>query len=259
MLWRIDGSNTYVLGSVHITNLKPLTLSNFTEVVFELADCVVFEADQNIAVDPSLITLPAGSRLDGLLDAEQFRRANEHWIRLGFSAAALLSFRPAMAAVTLQITESSRHGYFSELGVDRALRDEAESAQKRIDFLEDLNDQLRLLTNTPLAEQISFLDHIAKSPDVGFSELRDMVSANCRGDIRFFEDLLAERRKAWPQLVDAILTKRNENWVPKIIEMARTTRRTVIVVGVLHLVGETGLPALLEPHGLRLTRQREGC
>lgn len=255
MLWQIEGSNTYVLGSVHITNTARLTLPDVAERIFEQADHVIFEADQKVVPDASLFMLPPGTRLDKVIDPDLFRIVNVHWTRLGLPAANLLAFRPVMVAMTLQFSEAARNGYLTQFGVDHLLRDRSELARKNVDYLEDLNDQLRILMNTPLSEQVSLLEHIATPADAGFSEILNMVSAWRNHDLPRFENLLEDRRKLWPQSVEALLTKRNEDWVPLIDAMVRASTRNLIVVGALHLVGPTGLPVLLQKRGLHLVRQ----
>jgi uncharacterized protein len=252
MLWQIEGSTTYVLGSVHVTNMARLQLPDVAERIFDQADRVIFEADQKVFPDASLFMLPPDTRLDKLMELPAFRRTHAHWARLGLPDANLSALRPVVVAMTLQISEAARNGYLTQFGVDHLLRDRSELARKNIDYLEDLNDQLRLLMNTPLSEQVSLLDHIATPADAGFSEISDMVSAWSNHDLQHFENLLEDRRKLWPQSVDVVLTKRNEDWVPLIDAMSRSSTRNLIVVGALHLVGPTGLPVLLQQRGLRL-------
>ncbi|MFP6558266.1 TraB/GumN family protein [Paraburkholderia sp. B3] len=257
MLWQIEGSNTYVLGSVHVTNMARLTLSDIAGRIFEQADRVIFEADQKVAPDASLFMLPPDTRLDRLMEPPVFRRVHAHWARLGLPDANLLVLRPVMVAMTLQISEASRNGYLTQFGVDHLLRERSELARKKIDYLEDLNDQLRLLMSTPLSEQVSLLDHIATPTDAGFSEIEAMVSAWQNHDLGHFENLLEDRRKLWPQSVDAVLTRRNEDWAPLIAEMVRAGTHNLIVVGALHLVGPTGLPVLLRQQGLHLAPRQD--
>jgi uncharacterized protein YbaP (TraB family) len=252
MLWQIEGSNTYLLGSVHLTNQARLSLPNTAGRIFEQADRVIFEADPTLAVDASVFVLPSDCRLDKVIDADLFRRVHAHWSRFELPEANLSVLRPVMVATTLQFSEASRHGYLTEFGVDHVLRERAEQGQKRIEYLEDLNDQLRILMNTPLPEQASILEHIATKSDVGLSEVEAMAAAWRNGDVGYFENLLEDRSKCWPQSIDSLLTKRNENWAPHIADVARTSTSNLIVVGALHLVGPTGLPVLLQQHGLRL-------
>ncbi|MEM5317764.1 TraB/GumN family protein [Paraburkholderia sp. JHI869] len=256
MLWQIEDSNTYVLGSVHLSNIPQLQLPDIAERAFAEAKCVILEADQKVQPDPRLFMMPPGKQLDSSVSTELFRRVREHWLRLGLPEANLLTLSPIMVGTTLQIAESARNRYVAEFGVDTVLRDRAEKAGKEIRYLEQLNDQLRMLVGIPLTEQISYLSHIASQDDVGLAEVAGMISAWLDNDIQYFEMLLQARVEDWPVLVDDVLTKRNINWVPQIVELAKGSNHNLVVVGALHLVGETGLPALFRQHGLALIATR---
>jgi uncharacterized protein len=56
-------------------------------------------------------------------------------------------------------------------------------------------------------------------------------------------------------MFDILIDRRNWNWVPTIVQIARNQELRLIVVGALHTVGPTGLPRLLLEHGLRLRAQ----
>ncbi len=252
MLWKIKDSNTYVFGSVHLSNSSILQLPDVVERAFSESTRVILEADQRLPPDASLLMLPPGIQLDSLVPNELFRRVRAHWSRLGLPEENLVKFRPIVVGINLQFLEAARNGYVVALGVDTIVRERAEKAGKEIRYLEKLNDQLSLLSGTPTNEQISFLSHIANQADAGLSEVVDMISAWRSSDIQYFEDLLDQRRKDWPQMIDDVLTKRNITWAPQIAELAKGPGRNLVVAGALHLLGETGLPTLLREYGLTL-------
>ncbi|MEM5312349.1 TraB/GumN family protein [Paraburkholderia sp. JHI869] len=252
MLWKIKDSNTCVLGSVHLSNTSILQLPDAVERAFSESTRVIFEADQRLPPDPSLLMLPPGIQLDSLIPKELFCRVRAHWSRLGLAEENLVKFRPIVVGISLQFLEAARNGYKVTLGVDTILRERAEKDGKSIRYLEKLNDQLSLLSGTPANEQISFLSHIANQADAGLSEVVDMISAWRSNDMQYFEGLLDQRRKEWPQMIDDVLTKRNITWAPQIAELAKGSGRNLVVAGALHLLGETGLPTLLREYGLTL-------
>src|SRR5579862_1044389 len=107
-LWRIQGSKTYVLGSVHATNIDPLQLPQRIEQAFSASDRVVFEADLDGVPDQSLLVLPAGRALTDVLSAATYHTTLVHWRRLGLPEARLQTAVPGLAAITLQFTEAGR-------------------------------------------------------------------------------------------------------------------------------------------------------
>ncbi len=116
-----------------------------------------------------------------------------------------------------------------------------------------------MLAESPGTEQISFLAYIVGQDDVGLSELSGMVSAWSNGNVEHFEALLVQRRRLWPLTFELLINKRNRRWAPSITAMAREGTPSLIVVGQLHLLGPTGLPALLEEHGLHMVARNESA
>jgi uncharacterized protein YbaP (TraB family) len=63
MLWKIKDSHTYVLGSVHLSNSSILQLPDVAARAFSESTRVIFEADQKLPPDPSLLMLPPAARV----------------------------------------------------------------------------------------------------------------------------------------------------------------------------------------------------
>ncbi|HEY2480597.1 MAG TPA: TraB/GumN family protein, partial [Caulobacteraceae bacterium] len=70
-------------------------------------------------------------------------------------------------------------------------------------------------------------------------------------------DLLALKRDAndllqrvAPQLYQRLVVDRNRRWADRLAERMGSRGRIVVVVGIGHLVGPDGLPALLRARGL---------
>jgi uncharacterized protein len=55
-------------------------------------------------------------------------------------------------------------------------------------------------------------------------------------------------------LRDRIVTDRNRAWLPEVEALLAQEGTSLVVVGALHLVGNAGLPALLEERGHQVAR-----
>jgi uncharacterized protein YbaP (TraB family) len=53
-----------------------------------------------------------------------------------------------------------------------------------------------------------------------------------------------------PNLYDALLVERNRNWVAKIAELTQSPDDILIVVGAMHLVGDSSVLSMLEERGI---------
>jgi uncharacterized protein YbaP (TraB family) len=254
MLWKIDGSETHILGSVHFTNVDPLRLPTAAEEVFRSASHIVFETDLSESPDPATLLLPNGTTLNDCVSDVTYMRAHSHWLRLGLPANGLPRFTPGAVALILHINQAAKSGYVIERGVDRVFWDRAVHDAKHRESLETVEAQTNALTSSPVAEQASMLEYFVEG-DLGMSELSSMVNAWMRGNTLPFDTALAERRHRWPAMFDILIDRRNRNWVPTIVEMAADQQLRLIVVGALHTAGPTGLPHLLLEHGLHLRAQ----
>jgi uncharacterized protein len=51
--------------------------------------------------------------------------------------------------------------------------------------------------------------------------------------------------------------RRNEDWLVKIIDLLDDSEDYLIIVGAMHLIGESGVPELLRARGFEVTQLRE--
>lgn len=255
MFWKIDGTELSILGAVHLTNMNPLRVPPSVEQAFVAANSIVFESDLGVQIDPSLMFLPTGTQLHDFVSDTTYERAVRHGEKFGIARERLDTFKPGMAAMTLQITAAMKNGYALESGVDRHFWSRATPDLKLREYLETSAEQMLALTSAPMAEQASILEHFVSKDDAGLGEVSQMVSSWANGDIAFFDRMVADRQSRWPESFSSILDTRNTRWVPQILKMAGEPVPRLIIVGALHMAGPTGLPALLQQHGVHLSVQ----
>ena len=254
MLWKIEGSETHILGSVHVTNLDPFRLPRHVLEVFNTSSHLVLEADLSEPPDSAPLLLPPGTTLRDCVTPLTYAKAHSHWLRLGLPGHNLPRFKPGAAALILHLNEAAKSGYVMERGIDRLLWNRAVHDAKHRGALETVEAQTTALTSAPIAEQTSMLEYFVNG-DLGVAELSTMVRAWTQGNTIRFDAALTERRRRWPAMFDILINQRNRNWVPAIVRMAADRKSRLIVVGAMHTVGPTGLPRLLSTHGLRLRSQ----
>ncbi len=70
------------------------------------------------------------------------------------------------------------------------------------------------------------------------------------GDLKTLDrEVVAPLRKASPGLYETLVVQRNARWVKAISERMAGSGRTVVIVGMGHLIGPDGLPARLRALG----------
>ena len=85
-------------------------------------------------------------------------------------------------------------------------------------------------------------------------EFQTLVKAWVDGDIAALErEALAPLRKSSPELFRRLVTERNARWAQVLDQRLKGHGRTVVVVGVGHLIGPDGVPARLRALGYSVT------
>jgi uncharacterized protein YbaP (TraB family) len=69
------------------------------------------------------------------------------------------------------------------------------------------------------------------------------------GDIAKMEDTVLRDFKQDPEFHNALILKRNNNWLPKIRSLLKENKNCMVIVGAAHLVGEDGLLEILRKEG----------
>jgi uncharacterized protein YbaP (TraB family) len=207
-------------------------------------------AEQEIArLAATTGVLPTGESLFRLLaprDAELLIRAADV---LGVDKTTLDRLEPWLAEVALAGAAYRAAGADTEHGVEKTLEAAAPPTVRR-QALETPAEQLRLFDQSPRSEQIASLNQtvreLSEDPE-GYSKL---VRAWLAGDAAALDrEALEPLRKASPGVFRRLVTERNARWAVELDARLKGKGRTVVVVGVGHLVGADSLPARLRALG----------
>ena len=102
----------------------------------------------------------------------------------------------------------------------------------------------------PLDAQIASLEETLAELDRSAGSYKALVRAWMAADTRGLErDAIAPLRKAAPEIYQRLVLDRNAAWTRALDERMKGHGRTVVVVGVGHLVGAEGVPARLRALG----------
>lgn len=261
-IWTVRDADSEMLifGSIHVLppglTWRPAAL----DAGLKAADDLWFElpsgpeAEQEIArLAAASGILPPGQSLFRILepqDAELLIRAADG---LGLDKTTLDRLEPWLAEVALAGAAYRAAGADTQYGVEKTVETAAPAAVRRRAF-ETPAEQLRLFDQSPQAEQIASLNQtvrdLAEDPDA-YSKL---VRAWLEGDAGALDrEALEPLRQASPGVFHRLVTQRNANWTTALDARLKGKGRTVVVVGVGHLVGEGSLPARLRALGYSVT------
>ncbi len=264
-LWHLGDadSDIYIFGTFHILPGDLDWQSDAVSAAFAASDILMLEADVHSpeaqqtmqALIPQLAFNPPGVTLTSMLDAEGQALLADIAPRLGASVAMLEPMRPWFAQIVLTLGQMQQMGFDPNAGVEMVLlsqraegmaMDYFETAEEQLGFLAGLDDEVQA------AGLVESLREMERLPE----ELDNMVLAWAEGDMDTVNTLFLEQmRDEAPEVYDAIIVRRNHNWVPQIIERLEGEGSYFIAVGAGHLPGDEGVIALLEAQGYEVVRQ----
>ena len=248
-------SEIVLFGSIHVlppqlewrTAALEAALGKADDIWFELpVDPQTEQETARIAAAKGL--LPFGQSLFALLPPKDSKRLIQMADDLGVDKVALDRMKPWLAEVALVGALYRKAGATSEGGVEAVVSAAVPPNVSRKAF-ETPDQQLSLFDSSTMADQIASLgetlDEIESQPDT----FQDLVQAWSSGDTKGLEGEAAALRRASPNLYRRLVTDRNVAWVKVLDERLQGHGRTVVIVGVGHLVGHDGVPARLRALG----------
>jgi uncharacterized protein YbaP (TraB family) len=259
-VWVIHGDHNtvYLAGSVHLLKAADSTLpaafdrayTGSKELVMELAmDKVDPMETANWMLEHGM--LKEGATLRSTIGEERYRRVSSEAARLGVPMEAVDQLEPWVLALQLTELQYMQLGFDPNEGVEQQLQHRAQTDGKPIDGLETIDEQLGVLQGMSYADQARFLDMVVTDMHDVDSDTRSVLSAWRSGNASKLAALLSDEYKSFPALYQALVTERNQRWVPQIEKLLRAREDSFVIVGALHLVGQGGLLELLQRDGFK--------
>ena len=267
LVYQVEGPNGrfYLAGSMHLLHAERASLPAPLERAYRNSASIVMEidTDDGDAQDAGARLLEAAqlapdASLQALLGEARWNTVRTALAEAGFDAERASRFEPWGLALLLTQAGFARQGYTSAAGVEQQLTERARRDGKPISGLETAAMQIALLDGLDMNVQRQMLDltleEVQEMPQM-LDELEDAWRA---GDRQRLEALLLEGYRQMPELYTALLVERNRRWVSQIRAWPTTSPPRLVLVGALHLVGEQGLPALLQRAGYTVQRLTGG-
>ena len=249
-------SELVLFGSVHVLppglDWRPekldAALAKADDLWFELPIDPASEAKVG-QLAASLGMLPEGQSLSALLSPDSRTRLEAATQDLGVSMAVLDRLEPWFAEVVLAGAQFRKAGADASSGVEKQISATAPAAARRRAF-ETPEEQIGIFDAAPRGEQIASLEQTLRELQDDPDAYADMVAHWMNSDLKGLnQDSLAPLKAAAPGLYARLVTERNARWLKAIKARMDGSGRSVVVVGVGHLVGEDGLPTRLRALG----------
>lgn len=264
LLWEITGPGieqpSYLYGTIHIIDAKDFFLPKGTMSAIDAAKKVVFEIDMNEMSDISAIMgmmnkifMKDGKTLKDLISPEEYTLVSNHFQKIGMPLFMLERMQPMFLSVFASGDMDPNGLKNGEMkSYEMEFLDMAKNTGKATGGLETIDFQISLFDEIPYDAQAKMLVDAIKSSDTDDGSLQKMTKMYVSQNINAMVSMISEDGSEIAGFEDKLLTQRNINWIPLIIEGAKK-EPTFYAVGAGHLGGPQGVVNLLRKAGIKMT------
>jgi uncharacterized protein YbaP (TraB family) len=252
-------SELVLFGSVHLLPpglaWRPAALDQALKTAddlwFELPIDPASEAETARLAGETGVLAP-GQSLFKMLPPADSRRLLRVARAYGADPAILDRLKPWLAEAVLGVAAYAKAGAGSASGVEKTLAEQAPPAAARRAF-ETPREQIDILGGGSPREQIASLRETLKELEDEPNAFEKLLRAWMAGDLKAIDrEAIQPLRKASPTLFRRMVTDRNARWTQALDARLKGHGRTVVVVGMGHLIGPGGVPARLRALGYRV-------
>jgi uncharacterized protein len=272
LFWKVtaaNGSEAWLLGSVHAGTEDMYPLPKEIEDAFAKSDALVVEADIE-GGDPAALqglVLSKGMYEQG--DSLKKHISKENWTKLkafcekeGVPLDQLKPMKPWLVAVQLQSVQMQKLGIEATYGIDRHFLIKAKKKLKKpVLELESAELQIGVISGFSDELQEEFLMGMVNEGEKGKEAFDKLIDNWKKGDEVKMEELTMQPVKENPKykpVMEKLNDERNVGMLKKIEGWLGEEKKNskFIVVGSLHLLGEKGLVKLLEAKKFKVERPK---
>ena len=257
-LWRFekDGRHGYLYGTLHVGNLEWAIPGRAVTRALRDADTIAIEADiRDAAVRTGMTASPTPQEAYEV-PAPLLARLREQAAKLCAPWEQLASYPPMLIVTTLAVIDVRREGLYADYGSELVLAGVAKSAGKTLVSLETVATQRGALVGGAPTEQLAQIEGALHGLETG--QIRTTILATAHawadGDLEAMAQQQAQLPAADRAMVDRVVLSRNPGLAARIEALHLEGRRVFATAGFLHMIGETGLPALLGARGFKVER-----
>lgn len=261
-----QGHTQYLFGTMHVG------LPAFYPLEPRIVDAVKGASTLALEIDPAQppeqmaqamvrqgMIVPGGAGYERMAPARR-AQLDAALQAAGVDAEAARVLNPAMVAALISLSQYQKLGYRPELSADAWLAQLARQGKTRVMALETVDGQLGQFNKLTSAEQWHFLDESLDNLASGeeLEEARGLVEAWAKADQVALDALVLQVEEdtsvSGKFMRETLLDGRNGIMADKLAALLKKEDKTVAAIGLLHLLGKRGVPALLQAKGYRVER-----
>lgn len=264
-IWRVSSATAtvFLTGSVHLLRESDHPLPPVYDEAYERSEKLLFEVDPGAPEDPAAAgrianaaRLPSGETIREHVGEETYELLRAYLKEQGIEGEAFDSVRPGMVAIAIAAFEHMRKGAMPHLGVDMVYYKRAQEDRKPVAGLETTEFQLTLFSSLSASTQEIMLRETLENIEGSDERSEQLIDAWRRGKVAVLRKLLADEVAKDEETGEALLFRRNREWLPEILKLLEGEEDAMVVVGAGHLVGEGSVIDLLGKRGYRAEQMR---
>ena len=263
-VWKLDGDNGsfYLAGSCHVLRKSDYPLPEEFEAAYAAADQVIFETDIEALMNQEIQLLliskgmyTGGDTLEKKLSKKSYASLVKYCNDRSMSIDLFQSFKPWMVAMTFLVLELANNGISAADGLDMYFSNKAKKDGKQTGGLEDVYKHVELVSSLGEEFDETIIESFIREAEKLQVIMEDLIKSWRAGDEAGIDEYLSDSmRKESPKLYKRLITDRNRNWIPHLETLIDSGKRTLVIVGVGHLVGEDSVINLLKSRGYKVKK-----
>jgi uncharacterized protein YbaP (TraB family) len=262
-VWKVTNNqhSLYIGGTIHVLTPNDYPLAKEYDLAYQASNKLIFETNMDVASSPEFgqkmmdqMMYSDGTTINKVLQPDTYKALAIHLSSRQIPMQAFASHKPTLLAISLTFIELEAMGYTSE-GVDMFFANMAKAEGKEQGWLETPDEQLAFLAKLGGDDPNVIIEYtlkdIKKMPEM-FAKLHLTWLA---GDMQGMADVgITPFQDEYPIIYQDLLVSRNNNWLPKIVDMLNDTPIEFILVGALHLSGPDSVLAKLKAKGYKIEK-----
>jgi uncharacterized protein YbaP (TraB family) len=266
-LYRVShkGNTSYLFGTIHVGKPEFYPLGVEVMRAFSKASKVAFEMDLDdmAAIQSGMLKYGAykpGDSLQNHLPADTFAKLKLAVEKAHLPLESFMQLKPWVVADILMMSALEQSGYVHQHGIEEFLLREAKQQKKQVIGLETADFQFSLFDGLNEKQQAQFLSEVLDEIEDGKArkDTDDLVDAWSKADAkeltRLMNETLSEKTVSSEFTQRVLLDQRNPGMATKVEGLLKHDKVTFVGVGLLHLIGEKSVPALLRKRGYVVER-----
>lgn len=262
-IWVVKGphSTVYLFGTIHALDQNHPWHSPKIDAAIQHSQALWLEVpnvEDAASMQPLIFQLGIDTAhpLSSKLTPDQMAKLNKAAAGLPGGPGMLEMMKPWLAGMMLSLAPVMQAGYDPNTGVELQLKPEFVKANKPVKGFETLEQQIHYFADISDKAQLDFLVSELNDADSAVDKFKELVAAWYSGDVKKLDALNnSDFRDKYPDLFNLLVVKRNQKFVSQIQDLIKGDGVAFVAVGVGHLVGEDGVPAMLEKQGYKVTRE----